>query len=295
MRRSLPFSAIIIGLLLALVSPTSASAATSYPAGSSSGVFSISPSTFADGDTVTLSANFASNQKGAKVTFYRSDVVPDGETFEPIGTQTANTNGNAYLKGYAVSGNQVLFALTSKGEKTNRKTIDSAAAPSTCPVAGALSSSPQIVTPDSTVSIFANFASDQQGKDITLYQVVDGVDPDAAIGNSQKADQYGNATFSVEVGTTKMVIRAETSPGSAKCTKPIEIVPQEIDPASFPEQGPFSVNPADVRLGEQGKLIANFASSFKGKTVTFFHKVPGSSGSPDTWESIGSASANSSG
>ncbi|MGB9013543.1 MAG: CotH kinase family protein [Aeromicrobium sp.] len=218
---------------------------------------------------------------------------PDGDTFSEIGgTLTANTNGNAYLKNYVLQGNQVLFARTSNNKKTNRFTIDSAAAPGTCPVAGALTSSPTIVTPGSTVAVLANFATDQKGKDITLYQVVDGVDPDAVVGAPQVADQYGNTTFSVKVDA-EMVVRAATSPDPAKCTKPLTITPREIDPANFPnEQGSLAVNPADVRLGEQGRLTANFASSLAGKTVTFFHKVPGE---PETWESIGSAKANSSG
>ncbi|MGB9013544.1 MAG: hypothetical protein WCB95_11935 [Aeromicrobium sp.] len=52
------------------MSPTSASAAT-YAEGSSTGVFYISPSNFADGQRVTLNANFPSDQKGAKVTFFK--------------------------------------------------------------------------------------------------------------------------------------------------------------------------------------------------------------------------------
>ncbi len=285
--------AIAVSLIAAFLTvgyQTSASAVT-YDGGSSTGVFYITPADFAVPSTVTLSANFPSDQKGAKVTFYKSVGDPDGDTFQEVGSVSkANTNGNAYLKNYALDGDQILFARTINNKKTQRFVIDSAGTPGSCPVAGALTSSPSIVTPGSTAAVFANFLTDQQGRDITLYEVT-GVDTQEPL-ETKAADQFGNASFDVQVDA-EMVVRAQTSPDPAKCTKPLTITPRVIDPANFPnEQGTFTVSPGDVRIGEQGTLKANFASSLSGKTVTFFHKV---SGSPDTWEGVGSAKANSSG
>ncbi len=267
--------------------PIGASGSTTYGAASPYGVFYISPGEFQIGSEVTLSANFPTDQKSLNVTFYRA--VGDTEEFEAVGVKKANASGNAYLTGYPLEEGQALFARTTKGKQTQRFVVEGSVEPGSCTRAGTISTNPTVVVRGALVTVAANFLTDQKFLNVNFYKVT-GEETEVLIG-TVAADKYGDASLKNVKIDDETLIRAETT--ANKCTKTLTITPKVPDPANFgTPTGTLTVNPTDVRVGEDGKLVANFASTMKGLSVSFFHKV---SGSPDTWESVGSATANSSG
>ncbi len=287
MRRSLlPFALFlsIVAALLTGVAVTAGAASTTYGSSSPYGVFYVKPGDFAVGDTVTLAANFPSNQKKLNVTFFKR--VGDTDTFEEIGVDKSNTNGNAYLTDYLLDEGQTLFARSSKGKQTQLFEVDGESGPSTCARAGTIYTTPALVTPGASVTIAANFLSDQKYLNVSFYKVTGETEE---LFDTDESNRYGNAYLTDVQIDAELKIRAETDEG--KCTKILTITPKAIDPDDFAdEQGAFYIRPGDVREGEEGELAANFASSKKNLDVTFFRKA-----SDDSWESVGSDVSNSSG
>ncbi|MGA8851571.1 MAG: CotH kinase family protein [Aeromicrobium sp.] len=287
MRRSLLPYALFLSIVAALLTGTASSAgaaSTTYGGGSPYGVFYAKPGDFADGDRVTLAANFPSDQKYRDVTFYQR--VGDTDTFESIGVDTSNRNGNAYLTNHLMTGDQTLFARATTGKQTQLFNVSGDSGPRTCARAGTIYTSPKIVTPGSSVTIAGNFLSDQKYLDVTFYRVTG--DTEEILG-TDKSNRYGNAYLTDVPVDAEIRVRAETSAG--RCTKTLTITPEAVDPdSSTDERGRFYTRPGDVREGETAELAANFASPLRNLTVTFFREV-----SPDTWESVGSDVSNSSG
>ena len=80
-----------------------------YPTDNGGGNLSTIPATYSVGDQVELYANFASNQSGRTVTYYK-ETSPGSNDYTSIGTDAANSNGNAYLAGYTVNAAQKVWA-----------------------------------------------------------------------------------------------------------------------------------------------------------------------------------------
>lgn len=267
--------------------PSGPTGSTTYGTASPYGLFYITPSEYEIGTEVTLTANFPTDQKALNTTFYRA--VGDTNRFEAVGLVKSNSLGNAYLAGYLLDEDQTLFARTSSGKQTDLFDIEGSVEPGSCIRAGTISTTPTLVIKGALVTLDASFLADQQGLAVNFYKVT-GPDTEVLIGTAT-ANTNGVAHLPNVKIDNETRVRAETA--GNECTRTLTITPKVPDPNNFgTPTGTLTVNPTDVRVGEDGKLVANFASSLAGKTVTYFHKVPGS---PATWESVGSATANSSG
>ena len=125
MRRSvLVLASALVASTLAF---TSASAFTpvgiAYPGDNGGGNFYTTRSRYEVGQVVELAANFASDQSGKTVTYYKEDPAGSND-YATIGTRTANSNGNAYLKDYQVNAKHKVYAQTSAGKRTELHTLD---------------------------------------------------------------------------------------------------------------------------------------------------------------------------
>jgi hypothetical protein len=98
------------------------------PVGPDSGDLSTSPASFFEGDTITITANFADSQKGKTVFFSKETSIGSG-VWDSIGEKTANSSGNASLTGYVINETQKVFASTSAGKETEVDTLTPKADP----------------------------------------------------------------------------------------------------------------------------------------------------------------------
>lgn len=122
------------GLLASLAVSTSAvGLAGLVPTGSKGGgYFYTNPAEpgLQEGQAVTLAANFASGVSGKNVTFYRQ--LPAGNPagdFTEFLVKTANSNGNAYIDNYVVSGDQNWFARVDANNETEVELLTPTAPP----------------------------------------------------------------------------------------------------------------------------------------------------------------------
>jgi hypothetical protein len=76
------------------------------------------PTSIYDGRTGTVTANFPSGTFG--VTLFKET---DPGVWTSVGQKTSNSSGDASFTGYRFDGTQTLFALTSKGQRTEVKTV----------------------------------------------------------------------------------------------------------------------------------------------------------------------------
>ena len=132
-----------------------------YPGDNGGGNFSTNPATYEVGGVVELVANFATDQSGKTVTYYKEDPTGTND-YDTIDTRTANSNGNAYLKNYQVNAEQKVFAKTSAGKVTEIHTLDpTPPVPVTPngPVAGTLTPTPATYSTGDTIQLGANFPS----------------------------------------------------------------------------------------------------------------------------------------
>jgi hypothetical protein len=129
--------------------------------GGDDGNLSTIPATYNVGDQVELYANFASDQSGRTVTYYRE--TPAGSNdYSSVGTATANSNGNAYLKNYTVSAAQKIWARSSTGRVTEIQTLTPTVPGPVTPdgsVTGSLAATPTAYAKGDTIQLGANFAS----------------------------------------------------------------------------------------------------------------------------------------
>ena len=160
---SLALAASMLGLI-----PVSASAVAPGDA-PDTGNFYVDPTTFSEGQSVKLTANFPSGS--FLVTFYKQ-TAPD--TWTSIGTDQSNSYGNAYLSSYRVNGTQDLYARITSGApaaRTEVKTLTPTPAPVITPDgpdAGNLYQSPTTYSEGDSIKITANFPSGTFP--ITLYK-----------------------------------------------------------------------------------------------------------------------------
>ncbi len=76
---------------------------------STAGTLTSNPAFITTGSKVQLWANYENDQSGAKVDFYKK-----GAPNVLLGSTTANSSGNAYLKDFEVQGAQEVFAISSR-------------------------------------------------------------------------------------------------------------------------------------------------------------------------------------
>ena len=166
MRRS-PALALTLALFASTVAVANPTAAVLQPAGiaytgTDTGNLSTAPFEYLDGQTIELYANFDANIGINDVTFYE-ETSPDD--FSAIGTDEANTYGNAYKRDYVVHGEQRIFAQVVEGphagEVTEIDTITPSAAvpidPNNYPDTGNLTTDPTTFTTNQQVKVSANF------------------------------------------------------------------------------------------------------------------------------------------
>lgn len=169
------------------------------------GALHVDPSFITPGQKVKLTANFPSDQAAAGVTFFKKV----GTDMEPIGSDDANSYGNAYLSGYAVEDQQDVYALTSKGECTETETLNpTVIQPESFPESGSISTTPTTVFDGRKATVNANFPNG--AFDVTLFQETDPGEW-TAIGQDE-SNTSGNAYITgVEFdGDTKLFALTDT-------------------------------------------------------------------------------------
>ena len=132
-----------------------------YPGDNGGGNLSTIPTTFSVDDEVELYANFASDQSGRTVTYYK-ETSPGSNDYSSVGTDAANSNGNAYLPGYTVSATQKVFARSSGGPTTEIQTLTPTPVGPVSPngtQTGTLSPTPTGFGNGDTIQLGANFPS----------------------------------------------------------------------------------------------------------------------------------------
>ncbi len=246
------------------------------------GTFYVNPTEFFEGEQVKLTANFPSEQADLDVTFY-AETAPGSDEYEPIGTDDANKYGNAYLTSYRVDAEQEVFGRTSEGHVTKRLNLQPQTfEPGSCTQTGNLTASPATFTAGQEVKLSANFPSDQSYLDVTFFtKVGDDLQP---IG-SDESNKYGNAYLSGHQVDEEQDVYALTT--KSQCTGTETLSPTVIDPANFTETGRIYSNPASIREGRSGTIIANFPSDAAGLDVTVFQLKKGE------WTAVGTDDANS--
>ena len=86
--------------------------------GGASGSLSADPAVFENNQAITLAANFSASAAGDTVTIYKETSAGSNDYTSTGKSDAANANGNAYVTGYTVSGNQKVFARGSDGRVT---------------------------------------------------------------------------------------------------------------------------------------------------------------------------------
>ena len=87
------------------------------------------------GQSVTLAAMFASSTSGKNVTFYKQDPAGDPTEFVAYAVKKANSNGNAYIDGYVVNGDQNWFAVVDAANETEVEELTPTEPPRPTPTA----------------------------------------------------------------------------------------------------------------------------------------------------------------
>ena len=178
--------------------------------GGDDGNLSTIPDTYNVGDQVELYANFASDQSGRTVTYYKE--TPAGSAdYDSVGTATANSNGNAYLKNYTVNAAQKIFARSSTGKVTEIQTLTPIVQGPVTPngtVTGTLAEEPATYSNGDTIQLGANFANGTFP--VTFYEEGP-ADTWTPLGTVQ-SNSSGNAYFKTyEVDGSKNVFARKTN------------------------------------------------------------------------------------
>jgi hypothetical protein len=138
----------------------SGASAETHPGGDH-GNFYPNPATYDLNQVVELVANFETDQKDKTVTFLRE--TPAGSNdYTSVGTAKANSNGNAYLKNYKVTGEQKFYARTSAAKVTEIHTLTPTVpgpVDAEGPVEGVLTPKPTAFAEGDTIELGANFPS----------------------------------------------------------------------------------------------------------------------------------------
>jgi len=182
-----------------------------------SGSTYVSPTFITEGQEVKLTANFPSDQANATVTFF----TKDGDTATSIGTDDANSSGNAYLSGYQVDATQEVYAQTSKDVCSPTITLQvSTIDPGNYQQTGTIKTDPATVRDGRIATIVANFPSGSY--DVTAFELKNGTWE--AIG-SDASNSSGNAYITGHKFDNTETIMAVTDDGQRTPVTDIETIP----------------------------------------------------------------------
>jgi hypothetical protein len=206
----------LLGSLLGAASSTASAvslAGISYT-GTDTGNFYVVPTTFFAGQKVQLTGNFGNDQAIKIITFYK-ETSPGSNDYTAVGTDEANSSGNAYLNDYQVNAEQRMFAMTPNGEVTEIHTLTpTEISPTTCTKTGVLTESPASFSVGSSITLKADFPSDQSAVNVTYFRQ-DGT-AWTSIGVA-KSDSSGVANLANYVVNSSQQIYAVTPAG--QCTE----------------------------------------------------------------------------
>ena len=152
-------SALIASTLFAFSGATAITPVGIAHPGGDDGNLSTIPATYNVGDQVELYANFASDQSGRTVTYYKENPAGSND-YSSVGTATANSNGNAYLKNYTVNATQKIWARSSTGRVTEIQTLTPTPVGPVSPngtITGSLAATPTAFGNGDTIQLGANF------------------------------------------------------------------------------------------------------------------------------------------
>ncbi len=189
----------------AAVSATTSKASSGIQPGdyTQTGNLYVKPTTFGDGETVRVAANFPSG-------YFDVDLYEKSSSgvWTKIGTDASNKYGNAYFS-YRVNGTKDLFALAKTGKRTGvERVAPTGVDPTSVPETGNLYEKPETFDDGETIRLAANFPSGLF--DVTYYEkTTTGAWKEVGVDASNK---YGNAYLNYVVRGTKDVV-AVTSTG----------------------------------------------------------------------------------
>ena len=255
------------------------------------GNLSVTPTTFAEGEAVRVSANFPDGT--FDVTLYK-ETAP-GE-WTAVGVDASNSYGNAYFDGYKVNGVQNLYARITSGSTVGRTEVNTltpiAPAAPTEPGAvtptesdiGSLSVSPTTFMVGDAVKIIANFPDGTF--DVTLYKET-GPDVWSAV-RTVRSSSSGNASFlDYRVDATQTVFARITSGTKVGRTEVKTLTPQVPAPTGR-IKGSLTSTPNPFAEGDALTFVANFPDGTF--DVTLYKET-----APEVWTAVGKVRSSSTG
>ncbi|MGH3457127.1 CotH kinase family protein [Aeromicrobium sp.] len=284
MIRRLPTTLAALSLAAVFLSvPAANSALSSIPfPGAGTGDLSVRPGTYYRGQKVEFLANFPSGEAGATVTFFEETFV-GSEEYDSIGTDVANSLGNAYFTDYTIGDRVRVFARTggAGGEFTQLVLLDrSAVSFDTCGQTGDFSTDPTVVADGQAVTLKGFFPSDQDFLNVTFFRKSG--DTFTPVGFDE-SNRLGNAYLNnYEVNGTQQLF-ARTSAG--QCTEVQTVDPVASSALLDPKFTPAGSDDQDARAR------ATFVPARPGAEAELQVKTI----KDDVWKTIETATQNSSG
>jgi hypothetical protein len=186
--RRIPVAVATLALMASALIAGSPASAVPYE-GSETGVLKATPGTFTAGQDVELMANFPSDQASEVITFLK-ETSPGSGDYSSLGTDAANSLGNAYFEPVTVDAEQEVFARAPDGEVTQLLTLTpTVIVPDSFPVGGSLTMNPATASDGDIVYFLANFPSGTF--QVTLYEETSPGTWTSV--TSDTTNQYGNA------------------------------------------------------------------------------------------------------
>ena len=239
------------------------------------------PSTFIDGQKIRITANFPSSAANEMVTLFKAPIGSDDFTSTGL-TDKANKWGNAYIDGYAVNGDQKLFARSSSGLVTEVDTLNPQPL-GACPDTGNFYISPSTVAEGQMVKLTGNFPSSDAKRTVTFLRKLGSGDFEP-IGSSV-ANSYGNAYLKDhQVAAGAQTLFAYIAAKNT-CTEKHEITPVPSSALLDPNFTPAGSN------GDDARAKASFAPADNGAKTELQVKTI----KDGVWKTIETSSQNSSG
>ena len=249
------------------------------------GNLSVSPTTFADGEKVRVSANFPDGT--FDVTLYK-ETSPD--VWSSVAVMRSNSSGNAYFDGYQVTGVQKIYARITSGTKAGRTEVDTltptqpeVVMPTETDI-GSLTVSPTEFAVGDDLKITANFPDGTF--DVTLYRETA---PDVWTSVAKlRSSESGNVTFSnYRIDGPQSVFARITSGSKRGRTEVLTLTPQPIAPTGR-LTGKLTSTPTPFAEGAELKVTANFPDGTF-DILLYQEKAPGD------WTLVGTLRSSSSG
>ena len=238
-----------------------------------------SPAIFADGDTITASANFPDGSFA--ITLYE-ETAPD--TWTAVSTKMSGSTGNANFS-YQVNGTSKLFARKSNGDSTEVDTLTPTVIdPASFTETGKLTTNPTQIRDGRTASIIANFPSDQASAGISFFRLKDGAW--RSVGYA-KADSSGNATITGHKFDGTETLMAVSGNGQRTDVREIKTIPPNVVSGGPAQLG---YNVIYVTTDSGGTPVTKGAD-YEGKAVLETGEVPTETFEVETISVRGNSSA----